>query len=138
MKARAPEQLELRDASESVDSAWWRLWREALAEEISRITLKEVAAQLDEKPSDINNGLAERDRHYFHARWMVWLIGRSPKLAALAARQNGLVVERAKKMSPEEENARLKRAIAKAGPAAQAYVEAEVYGDDTSPFEKLK
>ena len=72
---------------------------------------------------------------------MVWLERRSIKLAGLKARMHGMALERIKPLTPEEENERLKIAMAKhAGPAAVAAIEADVYGDqhDTEPFAKLK
>ncbi len=126
----AVDQLELRSTAESTDAYWWRRWREAMQEEIDRLHLKEVAFSLDAKPSDINNGLAERDRHYFHGEWMCWLISRSPRLAQLAAEQTGQQCVKAKPMSAEEKVKRYERELTRLGAAGKAIKQAALSDDE--------
>ena len=114
------EQLELANAEESTDQAWWRRWREALQVEIDKHGLKEVAFQLDAKPSDISHALACRDRHYFRGEWMVWLMLRSDDLAKLAASMRGLQTERAKPLTDSEKLKRYERRLARLGEVGAA------------------
>lgn len=124
------EQLELANAAESTDAAWWRLWREALQTEIDKHGLKEVAYQLDAKPSDISNGLADRDRHYFRAEWLVWLMSRSDDLAKLAARMRGLETSKPKPLTAEEKVRRYERRLARLGEVGAAIKRAALEEED--------
>lgn len=115
------EQLDLENAHESTDDAWWRRWREALGQEIDRLGgLKEVAYENDAKPSDMAHALAERDRHYFRGQWIVWLLRRSRALAQLAAEMHGEELSKKKPLTAEEKCKRYERELARLGEAGKA------------------
>jgi len=114
------EQLELQGGTETALGAWWRRWREALQGEIDKRGLKEVAFELDAKASDISHALAMRDRHYFRAEWMVWLMLHSDDLAKLAASMRGLEVQRPRPLTAEEKVKRYERHLARLGEVGRA------------------
>lgn len=105
-------QLELRPD-------WTVLWdedRRLLRRMAEAIGLKEVAFALDVAPSQLSHALDERERN-LPARWVAYLVATAP--AELAdeyvrrlARLRGLDVVEAQKLSPEDELAALKAALA--------------------------
>ena len=118
------------DAGSSNADRWQNFLR-VLGDEVDRISVKRLAGEVDEKASVISNALAERDRHYFHAEWLVWVIANGPTvevLRFLASMRHCDVVPR-EVLTPEEELTRTKQALAKHfGPAGSDLIRREVYG----------
>lgn len=136
---RMPHQQDLPFGAESHFDYWWRKVLKAAAEAVEEIGLKDVAFHLDISKSAIEHALAERNYNHLRADHLVFLAmnGRSEGISEAFAAMRGKKLEPTKALTPEEELALYKRAIAKAGPATQAFVESEVYGDSTEPYEKL-
>lgn len=109
----APEQLQIRYDGLRADDADWAELLSCLRETISALGLKEVAFRLDVQPSELAHALAERDRHSVKAKWLP-VIARMAKDKALAeffAEIQGMEVQPAKPVTPEEELLALKGAL---------------------------
>lgn len=101
------------DSGSNHRERWQRFLKEFSAE-VDRISVKRLAGEVDEKASVISNAIAERDRHYVHAEWVVWVIANGPTndlLRALADMRQHDIVPR-EVIPPEEELRRLKEAMA--------------------------
>ena len=111
--------------------AQWENFLGVLRDEVDRISVKKLAGEVDEKASVISNALAERDRHYFHAEWLVWVIANGPtnEVLAFLAALRGREVVAPEVLTPEEELVRMKQALLKNfGPAGADLIRRDIYG----------
>lgn len=96
------------------------LWEELLVllnEVVSTVGLKKVAADLDTSPSTLKHCLAERERHYVRAEWLLYLIDKAPndKIVKLLARLRGLDTKPIEPLTPEQRVAKLEARLRRMG-----------------------
>jgi hypothetical protein len=128
------EQLRLlrESGSDPSDPYYVSVWDRLLAyfnETVTVIGVKQAAADLDTSPSVLKHALCERERHEVKARWVPYLLRKAPndEPAALLVSVRGLEICQQKTMTPEQELAALRAALATTvGPEVQRIVEQKV------------
>jgi len=110
----------------------WRVILTAIRQAIDEVGPQEVAYDNDLTASALSHAIAERDRH-FPASLLVYLIRRSkrfgPVIAGYFAALADCEIAPRRQISPEEELARLKDALAKnLGPEMQRVVMRDAFG----------
>ena len=119
-------QLALHWSAPDRDRDHWQAVLAILSEAVQRVSLKEAAYRLGVEPSALAHALRERDRHYVRAEWLAPLlelaasVGLGQELACALVKPAKLTVLAAQPMTPEQENYRLRLAISRLGPAADA------------------
>ena len=130
------EQLKLlrESGADPSDPYYVSVWDRLLAyfnETVTHVGVKQAAADLDTSPSVLKHALCERERHEVKARWVPYLLRKSPTddPAALLVSVRGLEVSQARTLTPEQELAALKAAIATSlHPDMQAVLMAKARG----------
>lgn len=114
----APEQLGLRYDSRYLAGEQWGRVLDAFAGVVREVGLKTAAYELDVQPSVLAHAIAERERHYVRAEWLVWAVAkaRTPDLAEALVAPGGLTVKPKHKLSDAEYRQRLEAWLA-ANPA---------------------
>jgi hypothetical protein len=100
-----PEQLSLRYEGRSAADEAWEYVLGHVREAVAQIGLAQVAAELDVTASQLSHALNKRERHYFRAEWLLFVIYRAPSpelLRAIADLRDHDIVER-KPLEPSEE-----------------------------------
>lgn len=98
---------------------------------VTELGAKEVCYWLDIAPSTLSEALAERDKKALKGEWVRVLVMMAPQSLReewlrLVAGPMHFVVERRKKLTPEQELRAMKRAIAKLAPGLEEAIETEV------------
>ena len=122
------EQLGLRYSGLSVLDEDWAELLDRIREVVSFRGLKQVAYDLNERPADLSNALAERDRHHLILRHLPYFVRHAPThdIVRLVASWRGLVVEEPPPPTPEEELRALKDALETSlGPELRAAILAQ-------------
>jgi len=102
-----------------------RRWAEILEccnDAVRNVGLKEVAYALDQQASVVAHALAERERHYVRAKWLVYLTPLAPsdRIVEVLAESRGLEVRQAHELSPTEKLQRLTSELEKSPLIAEA------------------
>ncbi len=118
------EQLALRYSPAWRASDAWPRVLEEIRRVVSVITLKEAAHDLDTQPSYLANALAERDRHYLRAEWLLYFVVKDPttKLLGTIADLATCDVKRREPLTAVERLSRLESAVSDLGPEIEALV----------------
>jgi hypothetical protein len=109
----------------------WAELLETLNAAVTHVGRKEAAYNLDTSPSQLANALAERDRHYLRASWLPYLVAVAPshRPVEILAGLRGLELSPRKPMTPAEELAELRAAVAaECGPTQRDAIERRVRG----------
>lgn len=108
------DQLDLSFDGKTQEKQWWASVIEEMRRVVQLIGLKEAAFVIDVKPTNLAHALAERDRHYVRAEWILPLLMRAPDmgLARSLVGPAGLDVEEKPELSAEEKLERLELALA--------------------------
>jgi hypothetical protein len=107
------DQLPLRYDETSFFEHWYRRLLRELSAVTTVVGLKEMAFACDAKASVLSNALAERDQRQFQARWLGAYLYRAPdlELARVLVEPGAVDVARTRRLTPEEELAKLREAI---------------------------
>lgn len=125
-------QLDLSTESSIESGAAWQAVLEEIRAIVNEVGPKQVAADLDMSPSYLNHCLNERERNNLPAKAIPYFVrkAKTDRLAQLIVGVRGLDVIPKKVMTPEEELARLKDALAaKLSPDVRAVILQAAYGE---------
>jgi hypothetical protein len=86
--------------------------------------LKVVAADLDTSPSTLKHCMAERDRHYLRAEWLIYFVqyDHGHRILRLLARIHALDVAPQHVLTPEEKVERLEARLRRLGPDGERWI----------------
>ncbi len=121
-----PEQLAFPAVG---DAELWEQILDAIRDVVRVRGPKEVAYALDLSPSELSNGLAERDRHEIKLRYLPYFLRAriTDELPRLIVEFCGLSLGEARPLTAAEKLERLEAAALRSGPAGQAILD-EAYG----------
>ena len=122
---RISEQADLFETRAQHRDRATRELQRAMADAADALTLKEVAFELDLSPATVANALAGRDRKAPPLGWLLSLVEMDPehRLLRWLAGRVGCEVRVVAKLTPEQELAAIKRALAAAGPMGRAVMQ---------------